>query len=221
MRPSYTRLSDRLSHGPGSNPGGSTRFLKGEHIVSILALDVSGIPRTWVSHDMAIHYISKDLVAWSLGDVVAKYNGGYQRNGRRSYLEANSIIAVKGNDFRKLPGVILSNKALFRRDRHICAYCGEYFSNVKELSRDHIIPTSRGGEDTWSNCVTACVYCNNKKDNKLLKEARMELLYIPYEPSHAENLILQNRKILSDQMEYLVPMLPKHSRVFNSLATRT
>ncbi len=63
------------------------------------------------------------------------------------------------------------------------------------------------------NVVTACVLCNNKKDSKTLKEAKMELLYVPYEPNHFESMILQNRNILADQMEYLLSGVPKHSRI--------
>ena len=47
----------------------------------------------------------------------------------------------------------------------------------------------------------------------LLKEAKMELLYVPYEPDHFESMILQNRNILADQMEYLLTGVPKHSRI--------
>jgi len=57
--------------------------------------------------------------------------------------------------------------------------------------------------------------CNQKKGCKTLKEAHMELLYVPYEPNHFENLILQNRNILADQMEYLISGVPKHSRIID------
>jgi hypothetical protein len=182
--------------------------------MAVLALDVSGIPRTWISHDDAISYHAKDLVAWTLGDIVARYHGGVQKDGTRSYLETPSIIAVKGHgfDFRKHNRVILSNKTLFARDRNICAYCGGNFSHTK-LSRDHIVSKFHGGEDTWMNVVTACYSCNQQKGCKTLKEARMELLYVPYAPNHYEHLLLQNRHVLADQMEYLISGVPKHSRL--------
>jgi len=185
--------------------------------MAILALDISGVPRTWVTHDEAISYYAKDLVAWTLGDVVAKYRGGIQKDGSQSYLETASIIAVKGHgfDFNKHNKVVLTNPTLFARDRHTCAYCGRHFANRRDLSRDHIIPRYRGGEDVWMNVVTACMPCNQKKGCKTLKEAHMELLYVPYEPNHFENLILQNRNILADQMEYLISGVPKHSRIID------
>lgn len=189
--------------------------------MSVLALDISGLPRSWVSHNDAISYYAKDLVAWSLGSVVARYHGGIQKTGVQSYLETPSIIAVKGEGFslkKHSNKVILTNKTLFARDRNICAYCGNRHSNQQKLSRDHIMPKFHGGRDEWTNVVTACLPCNQKKGCQTLKESKMELLYFPYEPNRFENLILQNRHILQDQMEYLLSGVPKNSRVLIELA---
>ena len=168
--------------------------------MSILALDVNGTPRQWISHDEAISYWATDSVAWALGSIVARYRGGVQRDGSMSYIESSSIIAIRGHGFNphKHSTVALSNKTLFGRDRHVCAYCGQHIANYHELSRDHIMPKSRGGENTWMNVVTACRTCNSKKGSKTLREAKMELLYAPYVPTHYENMILQNRNILAD-----------------------
>ena len=184
--------------------------------MTVLALDVSGVPRQWISHDDAITYQAKQAVAWSLGEIVAKYRGGTQKDGTPSYLETSSIIAIKGHGFNpyKHSTVALTNKTLFGRDRNICAYCGGHFTNFNHLSRDHIVPKFLGGENVWTNVVSACKNCNSKKGHKTLKEARMELLYVPYVPTHFENMILQNRNILSDQMDYLLSGVPKNSRIW-------
>lgn len=186
--------------------------------MSVLALDISGTPRQWISYDDAISYHATKSVAWSLGDIVAKYRGGIQNDGTISYIETPSIIAIRGHGFNphKHAHVALSNKTLFGRDRYVCAYCGEHFPNFHQLSRDHIVPRSRGGENSWMNVVTACKDCNSSKGSKTLKEAKMELLYVPYVPNHYENMILQNRTILADQMEYLIQGVPKHSRILLS-----
>jgi 5-methylcytosine-specific restriction endonuclease McrA len=186
--------------------------------VSILALDISGVPRQWISHDDAIAYHATDSVAWSMGEIVAKYRGGIQRDGTSSYLESPSIIAIKGHGFNphRHAHVPLTNRTLFGRDRYVCAYCGGHFPNYHNLSRDHVMPKYHGGENTWTNCVTACKECNSAKGHKTLKEARMELLYLPYTPNHYENMILQHRTILADQMEYLLAGVPKHSRILLS-----
>jgi len=190
--------------------------------MSILALDISGTPRQWISHEDAITYHAKNAVAWTLGEVVARFRGGHQNDGVQSYIESPSIIAIRGHGFNphKHARVALSNRTLFGRDRYLCAYCGRHFANFRDLSRDHIVPRSRGGENTWMNVVTACRDCNSRKGNLLLREAGMELLYVPYEPSHWENMILQNRNILADQMDYLMTGLPKNSRVLMDLIAR-
>ena len=183
--------------------------------MTVLALDISGVPRQWISSDDAITYHAKHAVAWSLGSIVARYRGGIQADGRQSYLETPSIIAIRGHGFnpQKHAKVGISNRTLFGRDRYICAICGHYFANARDLSRDHIVPLSRGGLTTYKNLITMCRPCNQKKGDKLLHEVGMELLYIPYEPNHAEHMILQNRNILADQMNFLMSGLPANSRV--------
>ena len=180
----------------------------------VLALDASGLPRKWINYEDAITYFAKEMVVWSLGDTIATFRGGVQNDGVMSVIETPSIIAVRGKGFNieKAGKVILSNKTLFARDKHVCAYCGGIFNNG-QLSRDHIVPVSRGGQNSWMNCVTACIKCNTSKGARTPQEFGKELIYVPYEPNHYENMILQNRNILIDQMEYLLGGVPKHSRV--------
>lgn len=188
----------------------------------ILTLDASGQPHRWVSHEDAIVYHAKGLVAWQLGegegDVL--FRGGENRlTGTQSRIVTAPIIAVKGESaaakrMHKAPS--LTNRDLFRRDHHMCAYCGKVFKEL-HLTRDHVIPRSKGGPDKWTNVVTACETCNHKKDDKLLEECGMELLYVPYAPNRAEALILENRVILACQMNYLLSFIPEHSRVLKAM----
>ena len=83
----------------------------------------------------------------------------------------------------------------------------------RDLSRDHVIPVFMGGIDRWMNVVTACRVCNIRKGGRTPEGASMPLLYAPYVPNRYEHLILQNRRILQDQMEYLMAKVPKHSRL--------
>ena len=181
--------------------------------MNVLALDSSGLPRAWVNFEDAICYYAKDQVVWSLGETVATFRGGYRNDGSQSILETKSIIAVRGSvSLQKIGKVSLTNKTLFGRDRHMCAYCGTV-GGYSALSRDHVMPKSKGGLNIWTNVVTACLSCNSKKGSKTLDKAKMELLYVPYEPNHYENMILMNRNILADQMNYLMSGVPKNSRV--------
>ena len=64
---------------------------------------------------------------------------------------------------------------IYMRDKFRCQYCGDK-KGVSELTLDHILPRSRGGDNSPVNIVTACVACNNRKANRTPDEARMPLL---------------------------------------------
>jgi hypothetical protein len=186
----------------------------------ILKLDVQGTPDKWIDYEQAITYHAKGLVAWQLGDENhTRFRGGENRiTGQISQISSAPIIAVRGEGAGKRANRVptLTNPELFARDRHTCAYCGRTFSEHR-LTRDHIIPVSRGGKDIWTNVVTACDYDNHKKDDHLLQEIGMELLYVPYTPNRAESLILKGRKILPVQAEYLAQFIPESSRAHSIL----
>ena len=178
----------------------------------ILGLDIAGHPRSWIPFNDAVTYHSKNQVVWQLGENKFSARGGYQKDGRQSIIETSSIISIKSEKFNVTDrNVPLSNKTLFGRDKNNCAYCGRSFRDM-QLSRDHIVPKSRGGTDTWMNVVSACRDCNCIKDDYLLSEIDMPLLFLPYVPSFSEKLLLENRNILSDQMDFLLATLPKNSR---------
>lgn len=172
----------------------------------VLALDVNGAPNRWIDRETACVYYAKGLVAWEIGDDSFTFRGGENRlTGEQSRIITSPIIAIRGESkaakrMDKVPA--LNNRELFRRDRYICAYCGSFFSE-RDLTRDHVHPVSKGGADTWMNCVTACTTCNHRKGDKLLEQTSLQLLYVPYAPNRAEGLLLANRRILACQMEYL------------------
>ncbi|MED5622278.1 HNH endonuclease [Ideonella sp. BN130291] len=183
--------------------------------MDVLQLDVSGRPQAWITAKEAAVIYASDGVAWTLGEAFHVLRGGIQRaTGRQSRIEVHPIIAVRGaiptRAWRQAPA--LSNPKLFARDRHLCAYCGHRFP-FDDLTREHIVPTSRGGRDSWMNCITACRSCNGRKGNRLPEEAHMSLLYLPYVPSLHEDMILRGRRILADQMEFLLASVPRNSRL--------
>jgi len=75
-----------------------------------------------------------------------------------------------------------SRNGIFKRDRFSCQYCG----SKSQLTLDHVMPKSRGGEDSWNNLVTCCHPCNNKKANRTPEEAGMNLV-IPPDYSQADS----------------------------------
>lgn len=68
---------------------------------------------------------------------------------------------------------------VFLRDRFECQYCGA----DEDLTFDHLVPRSGGGQTTWDNVVTACAPCNLRKGNKPFSAIGMQPRHMPYEPS--------------------------------------
>ena len=181
----------------------------------ILQLDIGGNPCRWITYEDAAYYYAKDLVAWTPSEDGFTIRGGTNRETcLQSSMDMNTIIAVKGEingkHLSRVP--TLTNRALFRRDQNICAYCGQEFKH-EHLTRDHVIPRAQKGKDVWSNVVTACGGCNKAKDCNTPEEANMKLLYVPYAPNRAEYLILMNRTILADQMDFLMKQVSPNSRL--------
>jgi len=188
----------------------------------ILRTDVAGMPLEWIGFRDAVRIYHLGQVAYSCGIPLYKVRGGINaRTGLRSIVEVNSIIATHGDN----PGIHksrqhytppLSNQALFARDARLCLYCGERFP-TSHLSRDHIQPLSQGGADTWQNVVTACKRCNNYKAGRTPEQAGLELLAVPFVPNHAEYVYLQGKRVLADQMEFLLAHFPRTSPLHQRL----
>jgi len=84
------------------------------------------------------------------------------------------------NYIRFRPTIIKVNrKRIFKRDNYTCQYCG----SKKNLTIDHVIPRSRGGQNTWKNMVTCCFRCNSNKGSLTPEESGMKLKVKPYEPT--------------------------------------
>lgn len=81
--------------------------------------------------------------------------------------------------------VPFSKRNILVRDGHACGYCG---CRQSKLTVDHILPKSRGGKDTFENCVACCRECNNRKGSKTPREAGMVLRVKPYQPTISEFL---------------------------------
>ena len=182
----------------------------------VLRTDVTGMPIEWIGYQDAVRLIVLGQVSYALGRVLYSLHGGVSAlTGQRTVIPINAIVATQGSHpdahrFYDRYTAPLSNRALFRRDENICLYCGIQFGHT-DLSRDHVNPLSQGGEDSWTNVVTACKRCNNHKGSRTPEEAGMQLLAIPFAPTHAEYVYLQGRRILADQMEFLLAHFPRHS----------
>ena len=127
----------------------------------VLRTDISGMPLEWIDYRDAVRLHFMGQVAYSFGQPLFQLRGGTNaRSGQRTVVEISSIVATVGHSHN--PGNLhqgyvppLNNETLFRRDAHLCLYCGQRFPS-SQLSRDHVTPLSRGGKDAWNNVVTAC-----------------------------------------------------------------
>ncbi len=99
----------------------------------------------------------------------------------------------------------VTNTFLFARDSYRCQYCGRHRLDLRErefLTRDHVIPLSSGGENSWENVVTACSTCNNRKASHLPEQCGMFPARSPIEPNHVE-LVWAVRRITDVQAKYI------------------
>jgi 5-methylcytosine-specific restriction endonuclease McrA len=92
-----------------------------------------------------------------------------------------------------------SRSLIYKRDDYECQYC----RSEKNLTIDHVIPRSRGGQDTWENLVACCSKCNLKKGNLLLSETSMTLKKKPEAPFNRVYLDLQKSRI-SEWKDYVI-----------------
>ncbi|MGD8623763.1 MAG: HNH endonuclease [Anaerolineae bacterium] len=87
----------------------------------------------------------------------------------------------------------LSRRTVLARDHYTCQYCGQRLSKAN-LTIDHVVPRSRGGETRWGNVVTACGPCNRRKGNRTPEEARMPLRCQPRRPRYLALTLLEESK---------------------------
>ncbi len=113
----------------------------------------------------------------------------------RMHIAVPKVIRLLGYDRLPRQEVKLNRRNIFARDRNICQYCGRHYP-TSELSLDHVIPRSKGGESSWSNLVCCCVNCNSRKGGKSPVEAHMKLVRQPIKPQRNPviNLRLGNNK---------------------------
>lgn len=99
----------------------------------------------------------------------------------------------------------VTNTFLFARDHYRCQYCGRHRSKLRGrefLTRDHVLPISRGGGNSWQNVVAACSPCNNRKGSRTPEEAGLALLTVPREPNYVE-LVWAVRKVTPIQAKWI------------------
>jgi 5-methylcytosine-specific restriction endonuclease McrA len=169
---------------------------------SYLAVHVVNVRRAigLVFRDLAeiIHledgqYANYDFESWrEVSELRSKYKEPDDDWVRSVNFELQVPRVIRLLFYERLPKqtVRFNRRNIFARDGNRCQYCGKRFPTT-ELSLDHVVPRSRGGDTTWENIVCACVRCNVKKGGRTPQEANMKLVRLPHKPKRSPQLTIK------------------------------
>ena len=137
----------------------------------VLLLNQTYEPLGTVNVARAVIMVFKNTVT------VEEFDGDRVLRSARAEFPVPSVIRrrIYINIRRRREASSMKRLRIYMRDKFRCQYCGEK-KPAGELTLDHILPRSRGGDNSPVNVVTACVACNNRKGDRTPAEARMPLL---------------------------------------------
>jgi 5-methylcytosine-specific restriction endonuclease McrA len=168
--------------------------------VRCLALNASFEPLTMVPVRRALR-----LVIDGKAEIVEAEAGRVVRSAR---VEVPRPVVIRLVRFVHVPRRFrrqVTNTFLFARDEYRCQFCGRRHIDLRPrecLTRDHLVPMSRGGTNDWTNVVTACSACNTRKGNHLPEECGMHPRRPPVEP-HFVHLTWAVRRLTPVQSKYI------------------
>ena len=169
-------------------------------IVGCLALNASFEPLTMVPLRRALRLVIDGKAEIVEADADRPVRSERLALPRPAVIRLTKFIHVPRRFRRQV-----TNTFLFARDSYSCQYCGRSIAELKPrhaLTRDHVVPLSRGGNNDWSNVVTACSPCNTRKANNLPSEIGMHPLVQPVEP-HFVHLSWAVRRLTPTQARYI------------------
>ena len=145
--------------------------------------------------------VRRALVLLFKGKAEVIEQSGLVYRSERAAVELPHVIRLRSyvNLPRRRPSDRISRRAVFARDRHRCQYCG----SDRHLTLDHVVPRSRGGEDTWDNLVTSCAPCNRKKGDRPAHAAGLNLARTPRPPEPAAFVFMHVEHIHESWRPYL------------------
>lgn len=129
-------------------------------------------------------YANYDFPSWrAISELKALAKQEHEDWIRAVNFEMQIPRVIRLLEFDRVPQMTLrfNRRNLFARDGHRCQYCGRSLPS-HQMSLDHVMPRSRGGETSWENIVCSCVDCNTKKGGRTPHEARMKLMTPPKKP---------------------------------------
>ncbi len=147
-------------------------------------------------------YLSYDFQSWrEVSEARSRFKDPDDDFIRTVHFEIQvpRVIRLLGYDRLPRQKVKFNRRNIFARDGNRCQYCGKRFP-TNELSLDHVLPRSRGGQATWENIVCACLKCNVRKGGRTPWEAGMRLIREPVQPRTSPSL---RRQIHASQVSEL------------------
>ena len=145
----------------------------------VLVLNASLQPLSVIPERRLVVLLSKQKVAFISDEVRKAIEEGIQ--ARQLLMDEPVIVQLLANV--RVPRMVLrpTRANILLRDEETCQYCGKH---SRDLTLDHVIPRSRGGQSTWENLVACCRGCNGRKGNRYLKDVGMHLLKQPRPLDH-------------------------------------
>lgn len=113
-----------------------------------------------------------------------------------------------------------TRNSVMLRDGHRCGYCGRVASRHR-MTIDHVVPRSQGGAHSWSNLITACQFCNQRKGSHRPDQANMKLQWQPSQPSYVALMLLRNPVAAERYRTFMSRVedgTPSHSHLFEPTA---
>ena len=148
-----------------------------------------------VIHIEAGRYVNYDFVSWrEISQLKLQFEecdpGSDWLQSVHFAVEIPRVIRLLSYDKAPRHGMRFNRRNVFARDGNRCQYCGQRFS-TSELSLDHVLPRSQGGDMAWKNIVCCCVACNSRKGGRTPQQAGMQLIREPKRPR--QNPLLQGK----------------------------
>jgi 5-methylcytosine-specific restriction endonuclease McrA len=170
------------------------RFYMAVHVVSVRrAFGLLFRDLAEVIHLEEGQFANYDIHSWrEISELRAQFKAPEDDWIRSVNFEIQVPRVIRLLFYDRLPkqAIRFNRRNIFARDGNRCQYCGKRFP-TSELSLDHVIPRSRGGEATWENIVCSCVRCNVKKGGRTPEEAHMHLVRQPVKPKRSPLLAIK------------------------------
>mgnify|MGYP003640774060 FL=1 len=163
--------------------------------ISVLKLDSAFKPIEIISWEEAF------VLTWLKKAYAVEYSDIWVHSATKKFLVPSVIVLFRYIDekFFTLP---CTRKNILIRDENRCQYCATRFREG-DLTIDHVIPRSKGGNSSWNNVVAACKPCNQKKRDYLVENSPVSLIKLPKKPPYRKILRLRFKNSNKSWIRYL------------------